>query len=79
METFGEGGVARQFVEAGDLVEEGAGLVDEAVVVAGADPGGVHGQAAGDVGVLDADDDAPESVGSLTGARRSRSGTLPDG
>ena len=54
----------------GDLVEEGAGLVDEAVVVPGADAGRVHGQAAGDVGVVDADDDPAEAVGRR--ARRSR-------
>jgi hypothetical protein len=62
VQALGERGVARELVAAGDLVEEGAGLVDEAVVVAGPDSGGVHGQAAGDVGVLDADDDPSEAV-----------------
>jgi hypothetical protein len=63
VQAVGERGVAGQLVAAGDLVEEGAGLVDEAVVVAGADARGVHRQAAGDVGVVDADDDAAEAVG----------------
>jgi hypothetical protein len=62
VQALGERGVARELVAAGDLVEEGAGLVDEAVVVAGPDPGGVHGQAAGDVGVPDTDDDPSEAV-----------------
>ncbi len=45
-----------------DLFEEGARLVDEAVVLADAHPGRVHRQAAGDVGVLGSDDHPPEAA-----------------
>ena len=62
VQPVGEGCVVRDLVAARDLVEERARLVDEAVVVAGADPGGVHGQAARDVRVVHADDHPPEAV-----------------
>ena len=46
-----------------DLFEEGAGLVDERVVLAESDAGGVHGHAAGQVGMLRAEDDLPVAGG----------------
>ena len=48
--------------EAGDLLEERAGLVAEGVVLAESDAGRVHGQAAGDVGVSGAEDDLAVAV-----------------
>ena len=67
VQPVAEGGIAGDLVVAGDLVEEGAGLVDETVVVAGADTGGVHRQTAGDVGMVDADDD-PAVAGRVGGS-----------
>ena len=57
-----EGGGARQgvgLVDPGHLLQEGAGLVDEALVLAQPDAGGVHRQPAADVGVVGAEDDPP--------------------
>ena len=58
----GAAGQGLLFAEAGDLFEERAGLVAERVVLAEADFGGVHGQAAGDVGVARAEDDLAVAV-----------------
>ena len=66
MDALGERGTARQgvrLVEAGDLLQEGAGLVDETVVLTETDAGGVHRQTAGDVRVVGSDDHAPVAVG----------------
>ena len=49
-------------VDAGDLFEERPGLVGEGVVLAEADAGGVHGEAAGQVGVFGAEDDLAVAV-----------------
>src|SRR6185436_8075569 len=63
VQPVGEGRVRRDVLQAGDLVEERTRLVDEAVVVAGADAGRVHRQPTGDVGVLDAHNHSSEAGG----------------
>ena len=48
-------------VQACHLLEEGAGLVDETLVLAHPDAGGVHRQSAAEVGVLGTDSDPAEA------------------
>lgn len=50
------------FRKPGDLFQERPGLVAEGVVLAEADFGGVHGEAAGDVGVAPSEDDLAVAV-----------------
>ena len=48
--------------DAGDLLQEGAGLVDETFVLTEADTGCVHRQTAGDIRVVRTDDHAAETA-----------------
>ena len=49
--------------DAGDLLQERAGLVGETVILTGTDAGGIHRQTAGHVRVVGSDDHAPVAVG----------------
>ena len=67
MQAVGEIRARRQFVQAGDLVEERPCLEDEQVVLPVADAGEVHRQPARDVRVAWADQDLPVAVYRLRG------------
>ena len=62
-ENEAQRGSEADLVESGDLLQEGAGLVDETVVLAETDTGGVHRQTAGDVRVVRSDDHPAVAVG----------------
>ena len=72
VQAVGEARAAGQLVQPGDLLEEGARLVDEEVALPMADAGEVHRQAAADVRVLGADEHLPVAV-DRAGRRRRRS------
>ena len=56
-----ESGQRAQVADAGDLIEEGAGLIGEEVGDTVADAAGIHRQAAPDVGVVGSDEHPPRA------------------